>query len=147
MTDWNELDPNIKFKANINQIINFIDVRFENRSGQLVAIVFHKPSYEPYYLPFNSVHPMHMKRNIPFAALLQTIRYSSSFQLYIKERENIRMALFLNKYLGEFIDRQFGRVLSSYTLDSLNESNFNNEREKKAINLPRKEDIPIDYCV
>ncbi len=49
----------------------------------------HKPSYEPYYLPFNSVHPKKMKKNIPFAILLRAIKYCSTFEAYLNEREKL----------------------------------------------------------
>jgi hypothetical protein len=42
--------------------------------------------------------------NIPFAMLLRAIRYCSAFELYIKERETLRMTLLSNKYPDEFID-------------------------------------------
>jgi hypothetical protein len=95
---WNNLDPNIKFKVIIGQIGNFLDVRFENQSGQPITSVFHKPSHETYYLPFNTVHAMHIKRNIPFAAQLRAIRYSSNFQVYINERKNIRIGSVKDKH-------------------------------------------------
>ncbi len=79
----------------------------KNVAGQLFTKVYHKPSHEPYYLPFNSVHPLHMKKNIHFAMLLRAIRYCSTFEAYVNERVSLRMALLLNKYPGTFIDFQF----------------------------------------
>ncbi|CAF1534992.1 unnamed protein product [Rotaria sp. Silwood1] len=70
----------------------------ENRDGILFTTVYQKPSYKPYYLPFNSTHPLHKKKNIPFTMLLRVIRYCSTFQTYLDEREKLRMALLLNKY-------------------------------------------------
>jgi len=66
---WNSFDENIKLKASIGKITNFLDLSVENKNGQLITKVYHKPSYEPYYLPFNSIHPLHMKKNIPFSML------------------------------------------------------------------------------
>ncbi|CAF4975195.1 unnamed protein product, partial [Rotaria sp. Silwood1] len=86
---WNELDLNIKLKA---------------------QVVYHKPSYEPYYLPFNSIHLIHMKMNIPYAMLIRAIKYCSTFETYLNEREKLRMTLLLNKYPGEFLEKQFSRV-------------------------------------
>ncbi|CAF5100677.1 unnamed protein product, partial [Rotaria sp. Silwood1] len=57
---WNELDLNIKLKAQVGHSTNFLDLYIENKNGELFTKVYHKPSYEPYYLPFNSVHPIHM---------------------------------------------------------------------------------------
>ncbi|CAF1074706.1 unnamed protein product [Rotaria sordida] len=93
---WNKFDENIKLSVNISPYADFLDVHIENKDGQLFTTVYYKPSYEPYYLPFNSIHPMHMKKNIPFTILLRAIRYCSIFQAYLDEREKLRMALLLN---------------------------------------------------
>ncbi|CAF2256470.1 unnamed protein product [Rotaria magnacalcarata] len=108
---WNTLDSNIQLKAEAGQSINFLDIYIENANADLFTKVYHKPSYEPYYLPFNSVHPLHMKKNIPFAMFLRAIRYCSTFKAFLDEHVDLRMALLLNKYPGKFIDNQFSRVL------------------------------------
>jgi hypothetical protein len=120
VANWNQIDSNIKLTAEISSTANFLDLHVENQDGLLQTSVFRKPSYEPYFLPFDSVHPMHIKRNIPYVALVRAIRYSSTFEAYINERESIRMALLLNKYTGDFIDRQFERVFSNFQIEHLN---------------------------
>ncbi|CAF5060980.1 unnamed protein product [Rotaria sp. Silwood1] len=107
---WNKFDLNIKLKAEVSHSTNFLDLYIENKNGEVFTKVYHKPSYESYYLPFNSVHPMHMKKNIPFAMLIRTIQYCLTFEVYFYEREKLRMALLLNKYPGEFIEKQFSHV-------------------------------------
>ncbi|CAF5048907.1 unnamed protein product, partial [Rotaria magnacalcarata] len=67
---WNKFDENIKLLANIVSSNNFLDLYMENKDGKLLTSVYQKPSYEPYYLPFNSIHPLHMKKNIPYIMLL-----------------------------------------------------------------------------
>ena len=114
---WNTIDENMKLNAHIGSSTNFLDLFMENKDGQLITKVFHKPSYEPYYLPFHSIHPLHMKKNIPFAMLLRAIRYSSSFQFYLDERESLRMALLLNKYPNQLIEEQFNRVLEKFSIN------------------------------
>lgn len=114
---WNLIDHNIKLKASIGKTTNFLDLYIENKDGILVTKVYHKPSYEPYYLPFHSIHPLHMKKNIPFAMMLRAIRYCSTFQLFVQERESLRMSLLLNKYPNRLIEEQFENVfkkLNSY---------------------------------
>ncbi|CAF4161894.1 unnamed protein product, partial [Rotaria sordida] len=63
---WNHFDENIKLSENIGSAVDFLDLHIENQDGQLFTTVYVKPSYEPYYLPFNSIHPLHMKKNIIF---------------------------------------------------------------------------------
>ena len=55
-----------------------------------------------------------MKKNIPFAMLLRAIRYCSTFESYLKERESLRMALLLNKYPKYLIHDQFNWVLQKF---------------------------------
>ncbi|CAF4633461.1 unnamed protein product, partial [Rotaria sp. Silwood1] len=142
---WNELDLNIKLKAQVGHSTNFLDLYIENKNGELFTKVYHKPSYEPYYLPFNSVHPIHMKVNIPYAMLIRAIKYCSTFETYLNEREKLRMTLLLNKYPGEFIEKQIRRVFQKHNLiEPLSTSNYKTSREK-LIYLDKKEKIPIDY--
>ncbi|CAF4316766.1 unnamed protein product, partial [Rotaria magnacalcarata] len=142
---WNQFDPNIQLSADIGSSINFLDLHIENQDGQLCTTVYQKPSYEPYYLPFNSVHPLHMKKNIVFTMLLRAIRYCSTFQAYLNEREKLRMALLLNKYPNAFIDEQFNHMLLKFDTDQpLNFTNYKRYRQK-IIDSPIKEKVPINY--
>lgn len=140
---WNQFDENIKLNAQIGQSTNFLDLHVENDNGTLITKVFHKPSYEPYYLPFNSIHPVHMKKNIPFAMLIRAIRYCSSFNLFIEERESLRMALLLNKYPNTFIQEQFNKVFQNIA-ESLSAQNYDRIRQQ-IINHPSETKSVIDY--
>ncbi|CAF5111309.1 unnamed protein product [Rotaria sp. Silwood1] len=142
---WNHFDENIKLSENISSIVDFLDLHIENQDGQLFTTIYQKPSYEPYYLPFNSIHPLHMKKNIIFTMLLRAIRYCSTFQAYLDERENLRMALMVNKYPNKFIHEQFDHVLLKLNIDQpLTCNNYCNFRQR-IIDSPVKEKIPVDY--
>ncbi|CAF4454995.1 unnamed protein product [Rotaria sp. Silwood2] len=52
---WNKFDENIKLSENIGSTADFLDLCIENRDGTLFSSIFQKPSYEPYYLPFNNI--------------------------------------------------------------------------------------------
>ncbi|CAF4103023.1 unnamed protein product [Rotaria sordida] len=142
---WNHFDENIKLSENIGSTADFLDLHMENQDGQLITTVYQKPSYEPYYLPFNSVHPLHMKKNIIFTMLLRIIRYCSTFQAYLDERERLRLALLFNKYPNKIIEECFNYLLLKYKIDQpLNFNNYNLIRQK-IIETPIKEKIPVDY--
>jgi hypothetical protein len=142
---WNKFDANIKLSANISLHAEFLDLHMENQDGQQFTSVYHKPSYEPYYLPFNSIHPMHMKKNIQFTMLLRAIRYCSTFQAYLDERSKLRMALLLNKCPSQFIDQQFYRMLRKFKIEQpLTINNYNILRQQ-VIDTPSKEKVPTDY--
>jgi hypothetical protein len=118
----------------------------ENINGQIFTKVYHKPSYKPYYLPFNSVHPIHMKKNILSVMLTRAIEYCSTFETYLNEREKLRMALLLSKYPGVFIDKQFDQVLKKFHINQpLTSDNYNIIRDKIMNNPEQKEKILIDY--
>ena len=142
---WNQFDLNIKLTASISSQADFLDLHMENKDGQLSTSVYHKPSYEPYYLPFNSIHPLHMKKNIIFTMLLRAIRYCSTLHAYLKERSKLRMALLLNKYPGHFIDQQFNAVLQKFNINEIFTTNNYNSIRQKVITTPYKEKVPIDY--
>ena len=142
---WNKFDENIKLNAHIGSTVNFLDLYIENKNGTLFTTVYHKPFYEPYYLPFNSIHPLHMKKNIPFVMLLRIIRYCSKFQSYLNEREKLRTALLLNKYPNKIIEEQFNSLLSKYNIDKPLDFNNYSLYSQRVINSSKKEKIPINY--
>ena len=67
----NSKDPNIRTTYSVKAAVDFLDVTIENNDGQLKTSIFHKPSAEPYILPYTSDHSHHIHRNIPYAALLR----------------------------------------------------------------------------
>ena len=142
---WNQFDLNIRLAANINQYADFLDLHMENQNGQLLTKVYHKPSHEPYYLPFNSIHPLHMKKNIPFAMFLRAIRYCSTFEAYLNERESLRMALLLNRYPDNLISNQFNRVLSKYGIDEPFTTRNYTQLRSKVIQSTIQERMPTDH--
>ena len=121
---WNKLDVNIELTGSIRQTAEYLDLTLENRGGILMSEVFHKPSYEPYFLPFTSIHALHIKKNIPFEALIRAIRYSSTYSAFKREEIHICMALLLNKYPMNFILKQFERVPQTFQCAVLTKENF-----------------------
>jgi hypothetical protein len=76
------------------------------------------------------MHPLHMKKNIPFAMLLRAVRYCSTFQYFVQERESLRMSLLLNKYPNKLIEEQFENMFKMFnTSQSLTAHNYNKIRQ------------------
>ncbi|CAF1478109.1 unnamed protein product [Adineta steineri] len=86
-----------------------------------------------------------MKQNIPFTTLLRGIRYCSTFQAYLQERDHLRMVLLLNHYPIKFIDQQFNRVLEKFDIIQLFTSNNYDTIRLQIINSPNKVKEPINY--
>ncbi|CAF3167393.1 unnamed protein product, partial [Rotaria socialis] len=45
-------DVNIKIKFKISQSIEFLDMTITNHNGILKTSIYHKPTADPYYLPY-----------------------------------------------------------------------------------------------
>ncbi|CAF1517775.1 unnamed protein product [Rotaria sordida] len=77
--------------------------------------------------------------------VLRAIRYCSTFQAYLNEREQLRIGLLLNKYPNKFINEQFQYILLKFNIDQLlTVNNYDNYRQK-VIDSPIKEKVLIDY--
>ena len=102
-------DKNIKINYEINTSVNFLDITIANENGCLKTTIYHKPTTEPYILPFTSDHPRHILRNIPYAALLLVARLCSHVDDFNLERIRIDVSLLLHGYPPNFISQQFNR--------------------------------------
>ena len=145
---WNKLDNNIELSATIGPTAEYLDVKLVNRGGKLESEVFHKPSHEPYFLPFTSIHAKHIKKNIPFVALVRAIRYSSNYDAFKREEAHICMSLLLNRYPLEFILKQLERVLQTFHCTISTRKNYLSIRRivlDEADNKAKKADI--DFAV
>ena len=94
-------DVNIDIDYKINARVDYLDVSVQNQNGYLTTSVFHKPSAEPYVLPYTSDHPHHIHRNIPYNALLRTARICSNVHDFDMERIRTDLSLLLNNYPPE----------------------------------------------
>ncbi len=127
--DANQWHKNIKLQSQIGTSVPFLDVLVSNQQGVLHTAVYHKPSAEPYVVPFLSDHPRHTFANVIQTALVRAIRYSSIFETFTKEQIAIELMLLynglvlllgfqffiLNSYFSypiEYIDKQFRKVLN-----------------------------------
>jgi hypothetical protein len=87
---------NIKLEYKISQSLPFLDVLLTNNHGILTISVYHKPSAQPYVIPFISDHPRHVFRNIVQNALARVVRYSSTFEAFNYGRRYIKLMLLYN---------------------------------------------------
>ena len=121
-------DRNIRIKYQIQSCVEFLDVVVQNNNGQLTTSVFHKPTAEPYILPYTSGHPRHVHRNNPYAALLRAARICSNVHDFTIERIRIDMSLLLNDYppalVTKHISRFFDHDNAQSVLKQLNEQDY-----------------------
>ncbi|CAF4900077.1 unnamed protein product [Rotaria socialis] len=109
----NDFHPNIKLEANIGSCVSFLDLLINNKNGILSTSVHHKPAAEPCVVPFISDHPRHVFSNIIQAALLRAVRYSSTLDIFEKERRAIRLMLLYNGYPSTYIDIHFRKFFGN----------------------------------
>ena len=99
-------DANIKIRSAIDTTVHFLDVTIINETGHLRTAIYHKPTTEPYILPYTSDHPVHIRRNISYAALLRAARLCSHVEDFNNECIRIDISLLINNYSPNFIRKQ-----------------------------------------
>ncbi|CAF4956364.1 unnamed protein product, partial [Rotaria socialis] len=90
-----------------------------NHNGILKTSIYHKPTADPYYLPYTSDHPNRIHRNIPYNALQRAARLCSNLHAFHSERLRIEVTLLLNNYPPKFITNQFLRFFQVNRADVL----------------------------
>jgi hypothetical protein len=96
LDEANTWHPNIKLDYKIGQSLPFLDILLTNNNGILITSVYHKPAAEPYVVPFLSDHPRHVFVNIIQNSLKHALTYSSTFEVFNKERRHIQLMLLYN---------------------------------------------------
>ncbi|CAM4951180.1 unnamed protein product [Rotaria socialis] len=129
LKDANGWHPNIKLESNIGSSVPFLDILLTNNNGVLHTSVYHKPSAEPYVVPFISDHPRYIFQNIIQTALVRAIRYSSTFEAFNHERRAIRLMLLFNGYPTTYIDKQFRKIFGNYITSNSILPLINNEHK------------------
>ncbi|CAF1133755.1 unnamed protein product, partial [Didymodactylos carnosus] len=133
-----------------NQTIEEINVKLEEANSKNINIKIipiintsHKPTTEPYILPYTSDHPHHVHRNIPYAALLDAACICSHVHDFNSERIRIDMSLLLNNYPPNCVSKQFNRFFNLNgampVLNQLHEQVYYRLHQKLLYQLTRHE--------
>ena len=96
LEDANQWHPNIKLDYKIGKSLPFLDFLLANMNGTLQTSVYHKPTAEPYLVPFISDHSRHVFVNIIHNHLTHALRYSSTLEAFNYERRYIKLMLLYN---------------------------------------------------
>jgi len=115
LIELGKIDKNIGLTFETGEFVDYLDVRVQVETPNFRTKVFRKLAAQPYILPFNSAHPPHVMKNIPFSALLRAVRICSHSQNLAEEIEKVRITLLLNKYPPNFIDKHFKRFFERLT--------------------------------
>ncbi|CAF4117108.1 unnamed protein product [Adineta steineri] len=149
-------DVNIEIECTIASTVNYLDVTITNEEGQLKTTVYHKPTAEPYYLPYRSDHPHKYHRNIPFSALTRAARLCSNVHDFNLEHLRIEMSLLLGQYPLKMITNEFLRFfqmnkampvfqqLNQQAYQELHQQLLNRTTQKETKSNDRMKD-PVKY--
>mgnify|MGYP000981113699 CR=1 FL=1 len=96
LDEANQWHPNIKLDYKISQSLPFLDIVLTNSDGVLLTSVYHKPSAEPYVVPFTSDHHPYVYQNVIQTALARAIRYSSTLEAFHCEQKEIKLMILYN---------------------------------------------------
>ncbi|CAF3959531.1 unnamed protein product, partial [Rotaria sordida] len=139
-------DVNIKIKPTIHESVHFLDVTITNENGQLRTSIYHKPTADPYFLPYTSDHPHRIHRNIPYTALVRAARLCSNLHDFHFERLRIDVSLLLNNYPPKFITNQFHQFFQVNKADILikrfNEQTYK-QLHRQLLYQPSKREIEL----
>jgi Reverse transcriptase (RNA-dependent DNA polymerase) len=150
LTELGKKDKNIGLTFETGEHVDYLDVRVKVEIPNFRTKVYRKLAAQPYILPFNSAHPPHIMKNIPYAALLRALRICSHSEDLAAEIEKIRITLLLNKYPPNFIDRHFKRFYEEITGENSERillSDKHSEYRNKVMNIQwnKKDKRKIDF--
>ena len=150
LTELGKKDKNIGLTLETGQYVDYLDVRTSVETPNFRIKVYRKLAAQPYILPFNSAHPPHIMKNIPFSALLRAVRICSHKEDLREEIEKIRITLLLNKYPPKFIDNHFKRFFETLTGERESKlllSDKHSEYRDRVLDVPwnRKEKQKINF--
>ena len=136
MTNWSPLAAQTRsinnafeFTTSISKdACHFLDVTISQENGNYTTDIYCKPTDSKQYLPFNSFHPRHVKRNIPYALAIRIKRIVSNE----KARE-----LRFNELKRRLVNLAYPSFLINDAIAKAKEWTVNKSTNKVTSNSPR----------
>ncbi len=131
INDLNQCHHSIKFTAEVsNTSVNFLDTTVcLTKDGKLHTDLYCKPTDAHNYLRFDSAHPSHLKRGIPYSQFLRVRRICTNTVDFDKHANTLSEHFERRKYPPNLISEalQRARALDRNTLiqETLNETTTN----------------------
>lgn len=101
----NSLDDNIKFTSETNKnSISYLDILVLKNQETISTDIFFKPTNNFNYIPFNSNHPRHVKRNIPYNLANRIKTIVSDTELCNKRLNEMKIILLHLNYPKKLIE-------------------------------------------
>ena len=113
----NSIDPNIQYEllCSINSLDNsstYLDIRVTIEQGKIYTDIFAKATDTFNYLPFNSAHPRHVMRNIPYCLARRIRGIVSKEDLIPIRMKELKGRLIAKKYPKNLINNAVEKAMS-----------------------------------
>ena len=134
LDELNQKHADIQIITTIGKNVHFLNAYIENKKGELYSRVYHKPTSQPFVLPYVIDHPRLFYRKWMQWALTRAVRYCTAIEDFNQERLSIELTLLANGYSFDFI--KMG-ITKFFTKSSM--SNFLNRFNDSAYKSLRKQ--------
>ena len=121
----NSIDPKINYEIETslntgNNSIPYLYVHVIIKEGKIISDVFSKATYTYTYLPFNSAHPRHVARNIPYSLARRIRGKVSDDELLPIQMNEITLRLKNKKYSSQLIQDTIQKAMAIPREDIVN---------------------------
>ena len=121
----NSIDPKIKYEFESstntpNNSLPYLDVRVIIKNGEVKTDIYSKPTDTYNYLPFNSAHPRHVVRNIPYSLARRIKGIVSDENLLPDRMKDMTSRLKMKKYPNQLIRDAIQKAMAIPRNDIIN---------------------------
>ncbi|XP_068691550.1 uncharacterized protein [Montipora foliosa] len=99
--------------------LDVLDLTLLLQDGFISTDIYSKPTESHLYLPYNSSHPDHCKKAIPYGVALRIRRNCSTNASFVKRCSGYKSHLKQQNYNGNLVDKQFERAMQLERSDVL----------------------------
>ena len=137
LTFLNTIHPTIKFThTSSKETVSFLDISISLKNGYLSTDLFTKPTDSHAYLLYNSCHPSHVKRNLPFSQFLRLRRICSEDTQFKRRCDELENHLKSRGYSKKVIKTGRKKAESKSRAETLAYQN-------KVFTFPKNKRVPI----
>ena len=99
--------------------LNVLDLTLLLQDGFISTDIYSKPTDSHLYLPYNSSHPDHCKKAIPYGVALRIRHNCSTNASFVKRCSEYKSYLKQQNYNGNLVDKQFEKAMQLERSDVL----------------------------
>ena len=126
----NNCHPSIKFEFSYSyNKVTFLDTTTYLQDNTIKTTIYTKPTDKKQYLHFNSCHPFHTKKAIPYSQALRYRRIIEDDSLLLPELQDLKRKFLLRGYPNTLLDTQLQRV---HTINRNDTLTYNTTDKRKA---------------